>query len=305
MFRYVIKRLIEAIPVLWVIMTLTFFMLKLAPGGPFDQEKALDPEIEENLKAHYGLNDPLGKQYLQYLKNIVRGDLGPSFKYPGWTVNEIIQMKLPVSLELGIYALLFAVAIGISTGMIAAKKANTGWDYAVMGFVTGGICLPAFVIGPLLLLLFSIQLHWVNASGWDNLSDRILPLITLGVYYAAYLSRLTRGSLLEVIKQDYMRTARAKGVSEGRIIFVHGLRNALTPVISYLGPTAAGLISGSFVVETVFNIPGLGRFFVTAALNRDYTLVLGVVLCFAFLIVCFNLFADVLLVWVNPRQKLK
>jgi len=302
MFQYVIKRLLEAILVLWVIVTMTFFMLRIAPGGPFDQEKAIPPEVEENLKAYYGLNEPLKKQYIQYLKNVLKGDLGPSFKYPGWSVSEIIRAKLPISLELGIYALLFSVGVGIVIGIVAANRVNTVWDYTAMGFATAGICLPAFVIGPIFILLFSIHLHWLNASGWNAISDRILPLVTLGIYYAAYISRLTRGSLLEVLKQDYMRTARAKGLSEVRIVFAHGLRNALTPIISYLGPTAAGLIAGSFVVETVFNIPGLGRFFVTAALNRDYTLVLGIVLCFAFLIICFNMLADVLLALVNPRK---
>lgn len=302
MFQYVFRRLLEAIPVLWVILTITFFMLRMVPGGPFDQEKAIPPEIEENLKVYYGLNEPLKKQYLQYLKNVVRGDLGPSFKYPGWSVNEIIRTKLPVSIELGVYALLFAVGVGIIMGIIAANRVNTLWDYGTMGVSTMGICLPAFVIGPLFILIFSLQLHWVNASGWNTVSDRILPIITLGIYYGAYISRLTRGSLLEVLRQDYVRTARAKGLSGARTVFVHGLRNAITPVISYLGPAAAGLMGGSFVVETVFNIPGLGRFFVTAALNRDYTLVLGIVLCFAFLIICFNTLADILLAWINPTK---
>lgn len=302
MFKYIFKRLLEAIPVLWIIATLTFFMLHIAPGGPFDQEKALSSDVEQSLNAFYGLDQPLSQQYLQYLQNLVQGDLGPSFKYPGWSVNEIIAEKLPVSLELGLYALVFALILGLSAGMLAAFKPHTFCDYVPMSIAMIGICLPSFVIGPLLILIFAIHLDWFQASGWFQLSDRVLPAITLGLFYAAYIARLTRGSMLEVLQQDYIRTAHAKGLPAWRVTFRHALRNGFAPIISYLGPTLAGLISGSFVIETIFHIPGLGRFFIMAAFNRDYTLVLGTVLCYATLIVIFNLLADCFLVWLNPRN---
>lgn len=303
MFKYIFKRFLEAIPVLLVIITLTFFMLKIAPGGPFDQEKKLPPDIEANLNAYYGLDKPLIDQYLQYLNNLLHGNLGPSFKYPGWTVNEIIASKIPVSIELGIYALSVALLFGIGIGVISAQYQNTRWDYLPMSLAMIGICLPSFVIGPLLILLFAIKLEWFHTSGWNDMSDRVLPAITMAIFYAAYLARLTRGSMVEVLKQDYIRTAKAKGLSTFRITFVHGLRNGLSSIVSYLGPALAGLISGSFVIETVFNIPGLGHFFVQAAFNRDYTLVLGTVICYASAIVAFNLITDVILVCLNPRGK--
>lgn len=278
-------------------------MLQIAPGGPFDQEKKLPPDIEANLKAYYGLDKPLIEQYLQYLKNLLHGDLGPSFKYPGWTVNEIIASKIPVSIELGIYALCLALIFGIGIGVISAQYQNTRWDYLPMSLAMIGICLPSFVIGPLLILLFAIKLEWFHSSGWNDMSDRVLPAITMAIFYAAYLARLTRGSMVEVLKQDYIRTAKAKGLTTFKITFVHGLRNGLSSIVSYLGPALAGLISGSFVIETVFNIPGLGHFFVQAAFNRDYTLVLGTVLCYATAIVVFNLITDVILVCLNPRGK--
>lgn len=298
---YILKRLLEAIPTLLVITLLSFFMLHLAPGGPFDQEKALPKHIEANLKTYYGLDKPIFQQYLQYLNNLIHGKLGPSFKYPGWSVNEIIASKIPVSIELGIYALILALIFGIAMGIIAATHQNTLWDYLGMSAAMIGICLPSFVIGPLLILLFSIKLHWFPSSGWSNIDDRVLPAITLAIFYAAYIARLTRSSMVEILKQDYIRTAKAKGLSNFKTNFVHALRNALTPIISYLGPALAGLISGSFVIETIFNIPGLGQFFVQAAFNRDYTLVLGAVLCYATAIIVFNLITDVLLVWLNPR----
>lgn len=303
MFKYILKRLLEAIPVLLVIITLTFFMLRIAPGGPFDKEKALPPDIEANLKAYYGMDKPLTEQYLQYLKNLLHGNLGPSFKYPGWTVNEIIASKIPVSIELGVYALSLALIFGIGIGVLSAFKQNTLWDYLPMSAAMVGICLPSFVIGPLLILLFAIKLEWFHSSGWSDMSDRVLPAITMAIFYAAYLARLTRGSMVEVLKQDYIRTAKAKGLSTIRVTFVHGLRNGLVPIVSYLGPALAGLISGSFVIETVFNIPGLGHFFVQAAFNRDYTLVLGTVLCYAVAIIVFNLITDIILVCLNPREK--
>lgn len=304
MFKYILKRFFEAIPVLLIIITLTFFMLQIAPGGPFDQEKPLPADIKASLEAYYGLDKPLFTQYLQYLRNLLHGDLGPSFKYPGWSINEIIANKLPVSIELGFYALMIAIIFGISIGILAACNQNTYLDYIPMGAAMIGICLPSFVIGPLLMLIFAIELHWLPASGWYDWTNRILPAITMGLFYAAYLARLTRGSMVEVLKQDYIRTAKAKGLSNVKIAFVHALRNGLIPIISYLGPALAGLISGSFVIETIFNIPGLGQLFIQSAFNRDYTLVLGTVLCYATALVVFNLFTDLLLVFLNPRENL-
>lgn len=304
MLRYIIKRLLESIPVLLIIASLTFFMLRMAPGGPFDQEKALPADVEASLKAYYGLDKPLKDQYIQYLKNLfLKGDLGPSFKYPGWSVNEIIAEKLPVSFELGVYALILALIVGITSGMVAALNKSNFLDNLSMGTAMVGICLPSFVIGPVLLLIFAIKIPLFNASGWDEFSDRVLPSITLAIFYTAYIARLTRGSMVDALSQDYIRTAKAKGLSKTRIALVHALRNSLSPIISYLGPAMAGLISGSFVIETIFHIPGLGRFFVMAAFNRDYTLVLGTVLCYAIAIVFFNLLSDIILIWINPRQK--
>lgn len=305
MVKYILKRGLEAIPVLLIISTLTFFMLRLAPGGPFDQEKSLPPEVKETIESFYGLDQPLWDQYFQYLGNLLHGDLGPSFKYPGWTVNEIIAQKLPVSLELGVYALVIALSLGVTVGIIAALKKKTFLDYGPMSISMLGICLPSFVIGPILILVFAINLHWFNASGWYLMADRVLPAFTLAAFYTAYIARLTRGSMLDVLKQDYIRTARAKGLNPFQVSFVHAFRNALSPIISYLGPALAGLISGSFVIETVFNIPGLGKTFVQAAFNRDYTMVMGTVLLYASMIILFNLLADILLVWLNPRQKFK
>lgn len=303
MLQYILKRFLEAIPVLLVITLLTFSMLHIAPGGPFDQEKPLPADIEANLRAYYGLDKPLFEQYIQYLKNLLHGKLGPSFKYPGWTVNEIIANKIPVSMELAIYSLIIALFFGVLIGIFAALNQNTFLDYLPMSLAMIGICLPSFVIAPLLILLFAIKLEWFHTSGWNTMSDRVLPAITLAIFYTAYLARLTRGSMLDVLQQDYIRTAKAKGLSPFRITFIHALRNALPPIVSYLGPALAGLISGSFVIETVFNIPGLGHFFVQAAFNRDYTLVLGTVLCYAIAIVIFNLIADVILVCLNPKEK--
>ena len=303
MFRFVVRRLLQTIPVLFVIVTATFFMVRFVPGGPFTAEKAIPPEILKNLEAHYGLDQPLWRQYLTYLGSIARGDLGPSFKYPNRTVNEIIGDKLPVSLELGGLALVVALGLGLTLGVLAAVRRNTWLDYVASSAGLLGICVPTFVLGPLLVLFFGIHLGWVNASGWDTPADRVLPALTLGFVYAAYIMRLTRGGMLEVLNQDFIRTARAKGASESRIVFRHALRGGLLPVIAFLGPGIAGILTGSFVIESIFQIPGLGREFVNSAFNRDYTLVLGTVILYAALIVACNLVVDVVQVWLNPRLK--
>jgi oligopeptide transport system permease protein len=303
MLRFIARRLLETLPVLLVIITATFFMIRFVPGGPSTAEKAVTPEILRNLEAHYGLDKPLPRQYLDYLGSLLRGDLGPSFKYPNRTVNEIIADKLPVSLELGFTALLVALTLGITLGVLAAVKRNSWMDYAASSFAMVGICVPTFVMGPLLVLFFAIHLGWFNASGWYIPEDRILPAATLGLVYAAYIARLTRGGMLEVLNQDYIRTARAKGATEFRVIFRHALRGGLLPVVAFLGPAIAGILTGSFVIETIFQIPGLGREFVNSAFNRDYTLVLGTVILYATLIITLNLIVDIVQVWLNPKLK--
>ncbi|MEZ5277474.1 MAG: ABC transporter permease subunit [Opitutaceae bacterium] len=303
MLRFIATRILQAIPVLFVIITITFFMLRFVPGGPFTAEKAISPEILRNLEAHYGLDKPLYQQYFDYLGQLVRGDLGPSFKYPNRTVNEIIAQKLPVSLELGALSLVVALVFGLTLGVIASLKPNTWLDYFPSSIAMVGICLPTFVLGPILVLVFAIFLGWFNASGWYGPVDRVLPAITLGGVYAAYITRLTRGGMREILSQDFIRTARAKGISELNVILKHSLKGGLLPVVSFLGPAVAGIISGSFVVETIFQIPGLGREFVTSAFNRDYTLVLGTVILYACLIIVFNLLVDIVQVWLNPKLK--
>jgi len=304
MFRFIARRFLETIPVLLIIITATFFMIRFVPGGPFTTEKAVSPEIKANLEAHYGLDKPLYQQYFDYLGSLVlRGDFGPSFKYPNRTVNEIIWDKLPVSLELGLTSLVVALILGIILGVTAAVKRNTWLDYFCSSIAMTGICIPTFVLGPLLVLVFAIHLGWFNASGWYTSYDRVLPAATLGLVYSAYVARLTRGGMLEVLNQDYIRTARAKGASELRVIFRHALRGGLLPVVSFLGPAIAGILTGSFVIETIFQIPGLGREFVNSAFNRDYTLVLGTVILYASLIIILNLVVDVVQVWLNPKLK--
>jgi oligopeptide transport system permease protein len=278
-------------------------MIRFVPGGPFTAERAVNPDILKNLEAHYGLNKPLPTQYLDYLGNLLKGDLGPSFKYPNRTVNEIIADKLPTSLELGSWSLLVALLIGLPLGVLAAVKRNTWIDYFCSSTAMIGICVPTFVLGPLLILAFAIHLRWVNASGWYEPIDRVLPSLVLGFFYSAYITRLTRGGMLDVLNQDFIRTARAKGASETRVVFKHALRGGLLPVVSFLGPAVAGILTGSFVIETIFQIPGLGREFVNSAFNRDYTLVLGTVILYATLVIALNLVVDIVQVWLNPRLK--
>lgn len=304
MFKFIFQRTLQSIPVLFIIVTVTFLMVRSVPGGPFTQERQVSPQIIERMNEYYGLNDPLPVQYATYLKNVIlRGDLGPSFRNEGRTVNEMIGEAFPVSLQLGGLALLIAIGLGVPAGLISAIKRNTFLDYGPMSLAMIGICLPTFVVGPLLALVFGLQLGWFNVSGWFSWQDRILPASTLGLYYAAYFARLTRGGMLEVLGQDFIRTARAKGVSETTVIFKHALKGGLLPVITFLGPAIAGLLSGSFVVELVFQIPGLGRHFVNSALNRDYSLVLGTVLFYAVLIIVMNLLADIVQVLLNPKLR--
>jgi oligopeptide transport system permease protein len=304
MFKFIASRSLQMLAVLAVTGTITFFLVRLAPGSPFDQERAVSPEIRRNLDAYYGLDQPMAVQYWRYFRKLVTtGDFGPSYKYSNRTVTEIIGESLPVSFELGIYAMLIAVAIGVTAGILASLRPNTITDYLPMSLSMVGISMPTFVMGPILLLFFGLHLGWFNVSGWNSAGDKVLPAMTLGFYYAAYFARLTRGGMLEILSQDYIRTARAKGASELRVVLKHALRGGLLPAVSFMGPALAGIITGSFTVETIFQIPGLGRYFVTAALNRDYTLVMGTVILFAALISVFNLVVDVVMVWLNPRLK--
>jgi oligopeptide transport system permease protein len=304
MLRYIAVRLLSAIPVLFFVILITFMLVRLAPGGPFSQERDIPPEILENLNRQYHLDDPIHKQFFDYLINLVQGDFGPSFKYPTRSVTEIISAGIPVTVELGFYALLIAIVFGIIAGVTASLRPNTLQDYIPMSAAMIGICLPTFVLGPLLILALGIWSDILPVGGWGEApGDKILPSITLGAAYAAYVARLTRGGMLEVLSQDYIRTARAKGVAPYKIVARHALRGGLAPVVSFAGPAAAGLLSGSFVVETIFRIPGLGQFYLQAAFNRDYTMILGTTIFFATLIVLFNLVADIILVWLNPRLR--
>jgi oligopeptide transport system permease protein len=301
--RFIARRLLETVPVLLIIVTATFFMIRFVPGGPFTSEKAVAPEVLRNLQRAYHLDEPLWQQYTTYLGQVLHGDLGPSFKYPNRTVNEIIADKLPVSLELGGLALFIALTLGLPLGVLAAARRNSWLDYLASTVALGGVCVPTFVLGPVLVLLLAINLHWFNASGWYGPADRVLPALTLGCVYAAYIARLTRGGMLEVLGQDYIRTARAKGATELQIVLRHALRGGILPLVAFLGPATAGILSGSFVIETIYQVPGLGREFVNSAFNRDYTVILGTVLLYAAMIVFFNLLVDIVQVWLNPRLK--
>ena len=301
MLRYIIKRILGIIPVLWVVATLTFFLIRLAPGGPFDSDKQLPAEILANLEAKYHLDEPLPSQYFRYLGMLAQGDLGPSFRYANRSVNEIIGETFPVSAAIGFSGLAFALVLGLLAGMLAASKPNSMRDYLPMFASMLGICLPSFVIGPILMLIFSIKLGWFNVSGWDEPRDIVLPALTLGTMYAAFFARLSRGGILDVIRQDFVRTAHAKGLRPTLIMFKHCLKGGLLPTVSFLGPAVTAMLTGSLVVETIFNIPGLGRFFVQSALNRDYTLVMGCVLFVAFIIVVMNLLVDIAYAFLDPR----
>ena len=304
MFKFIFKRLLQAIPVLLIVITITFALIHAAPGGPFSAERAVPPEVIEALNAQYNLDDPAYVQYFIYLKNISRGDFGPSFKYTGRSVTEIIAAGMPVTFELGLYAILIALSLGISAGVIASLKPNSIQDYIPMSLAMTGICLPTFVLGPSMVLVFAIWLDWLPVSGWGYIpGDKILPALTLGFAYAAYIARLSRGGMLEILSQDFIRTARAKGLKTATIVTRHALRGGMQPVVSFMGPALAGLLSGSFVVETIFQIPGMGRYFVQAAFNRDYTLILGTTVFFATMIILFNLLADIVTVWLNPRLR--
>ena len=303
MVKFILLRILQAIPTLFIIATLTFFMTRLAPGGPFDAEKNIPEEIKEKLESHFGLEKPLHTQYFLYLGNLLQGDLGPSFKYMGWEVSELIAKAFPVSAQLGLFSLLIALVLGLPAGVVAALRKNSAYDYCLMITAMLGICLPTFVLGPLLILFFSSWLGWLPPLGWYSFADMILPSLTLGLFYGAYIARLTRAGMLETLNQDYIRTARAKGAPPVRVVLRHAIKGGLLPVVTFLGPAFAGLISGSFIIESIFFIPGLGRFFVTAAFNRDYTMVLGTVLFYACLIIILNLLVDMIQASIDPKTR--
>jgi oligopeptide transport system permease protein len=305
MLRYAIRRLLQAIPTLFVLLTLAFFLIRVAPGGPFDEERVLPPEIEANLARAYNLDQPLHIQYVRYLGNILRGDFGPSFKYKDYSVTELIWGGFPVSLRIGLSAIVIAFLIGTSLGALAALRQNSRLDYAVMATAMTGIAIPNFVVAPLLSLVLGVYLGLLPVGGWGGGSMRnmVLPVIALALPQIAYIARLMRGSLIEVLRANYVRTARAKGLPERYVLTRHALRAALPPVVSYLGPATAAVITGSVVIEQIFGIPGIGRYFVQAALNRDYTLVLGVVVFYGGLIVLFNLAVDLVYGLLDPKVR--
>ena len=305
MLKYGFKRLLGAIPTLFIMIAIAFFMIRMAPGGPFDSERSLPPEVEANLRAAYHLDDPLYKQFGRYLGNLAHGDFGPSFQYKDFTVTELVMAGFPVSLRLGGLAMLLALLVGVSAGTIAALRQNTRTDFAVMATSMTGISIPNFVMAPILILLFAVYLGWLPAGGLGDggFEYLILPVISLALPQIAYISRLTRGSMIEVLNSNFIRTARAKGLPEWQVILRHALKPALLPVLSYLGPATAAIITGSVVIEQIFGVPGLGRYFVQGALNRDYTLVMGVVVFYGTLIIVFNFLVDILYARLDPRVK--
>lgn len=301
MKAYVIRRLLELIPTALIIVLGSFALVRLAPGSPFSSEKEIPPEIRRQLDAKYGFDRPLPEQFIRYVGNLLRGDLGPSTKYPQRSVNEIIADGFPVSLTLAGVALVWSLLLGITAGIIGAVRQNTAWDHAAMAAALVGISIPSFVLGPLLVLLFALRLHLLPPAGWGDLRHVFLPGLTLGTIYAASIARLTRGGMLEVVRSDFILTARAKGLSERLIIWRHMLKGGLLPVVSYLGPAIASMLTGSVVVEKIFNVPGIGPYFVDAAFNRDYFLVMGIVLLYAFFLLLLNLIVDVIYGFLDPR----
>ena len=304
MTAYLLRRALMTIPLLLTIVVVSFLFMRLAPGGPFDRDQALDPVVRANLESHYGLDQPLLTQLGLYLEGLLRGDLGPSFKYSGYSVREILAQGAPVSFALGAAALLLSLMIGIPLGTLAALHHNGPGDRVASGLALVGICVPNFVLGPLLVLVFVFQLGWLPVGGWGTPAQVVLPAVTLGAIRAAYVARLTRTGMLDVLQQDFVRTARAKGLREWTVVSRHVLRIGLLPVVQYLGPAAASILVGSVVVERIFSVPGLGSFFINAALNRDYTLAMGSVLLYSVLLIALNLVVDLVAQRLDPRVRL-
>jgi len=309
MVRFILRRLLSVIPTLFLIITFSFFIMKAAPGGPFSSERNVPPEVLANINKVYHLDEPLIKQYVRYLGNILHGDFGPSFRYKDYSVNELIGNTLPNSLILGITALCGALFFGILVGLISAVKQNSPADYVSMSVAVIGISVPLFVVGPVLMYIFAVKLKWLPTSGWINgrqgLKTLVMPALALSLPYFAYIARLSRASILEVLRSDYIRTAYAKGLSYPAVLFKHALKGAMLPVISYLGPAFAGIITGSVVIEKIFLVPGLGTFFVQSALNRDYTLIMGTVVMYSVILILMNFFVDILYAVIDPRISYK
>lgn len=306
MIGYAARRILSIIPTLLIVATLAFVLVRLLPGGPFDEERAVPVEVARQLNAKYRLDDPVWKQYADWLSALVlRGDLGPTFKYPNRTVNEVIGLSLPVSMQLGALAMLFALAVGVPLGIIGAVRHGTWADTVSMAAAMIGVSVPRFVLAPILILVFSLHLYIFPVARWETWRHMVLPIVCAGLPAAAYIARLTRGGMLEIIRSDFIRTARAKGLSERRIILRHALRGAMLPVVSYLGPGLSHLLVGSLVVEKIFHIPGMGRYFVEAATNRDYNLVLGVMLVYGALLMLFNTISDIAYAFLDPRVELR
>lgn len=305
MLRLALSRLFAAIPTLFLLIALAFFMMRAAPGGPFDGERVLPPEVLRQLEQAYHLDEPLWRQFTRYLGDMLRGDLGPSFQYSDFRVSELILQGLPVSASIGAGAMALALLLGCAAGVVGAIRHNGLGDHLVMGLAMTGISVPVFVVAPLLILLFAVTLGWLPAGGWKDggWRDHVLPVIALALPQLAVIARLMRGSMIEVLHSNFIRTARAKGLPMRTVILRHALRPALLPVLSYLGPAAAGVITGSVVIEQIFGVPGIGRYFVQAALNRDYTLVMGVVVFYGALIILFNFVVDLLYGVLDPRMR--
>ncbi len=306
MTKYIIKRLIGIIPTLFIIITLSFFIVRIAPGGPFDGERALPEVVKRNIEAKYHMDEPLLMQYGRYLFDILRGDLGPSYKYKDYDVNTLIAVSLPNSIVLGSFAMIVALFFGISLGVLAAVRQNTVLDYIPMSIAALGLSIPLFVFAPLLQQIFSMSLGWLPTTGWfmtnnASLKTAILPVIALSFNYYADIARLTRSSMVETLRSDYIRTAKAKGMRNSIIVFKHAMKGAMLPVVSYLGPAFAGILTGSIVVEQVFLVPGLGKFFVQSSFNRDYTLIVGVVIVYSLILVIMNFIVDIVYAFLDPR----
>ncbi|QFI36349.1 oligopeptide ABC transporter permease OppB [Moritella marina ATCC 15381] len=303
MLKFILKRILEAIPTMLVLITVSFFLMRFAPGSPFSSERTLPPQVMANINAKYGLDKPVLEQYTTYLTNVIQGDLGPSFKYKDFTVNELVASALPVSAKIGAFAFVFALVFGVFVGTMAALKQNTWLDYSIMSTAMIGVVLPSFVLAPALIYLFSIDLGWFPAGGWldGSMKYMVLPVLGMSMLYVATFARITRGSMIETMNSNFIRTARSKGLSFPYIVMKHALKPAMLPVVSYMGPAFVGIITGSVVIETIFGLPGIGKLFVNAAFNRDYSLVMGVTILIGFLFILFNAVVDILLAYVDPK----
>ncbi|WP_221076528.1 oligopeptide ABC transporter permease OppB [Agarivorans aestuarii] len=303
MIKFILKRMLEAIPTLLVLITITFFMMRFAPGSPFSGERSLPPEVLANIEAKYGLDKPVLEQYFSYLGNLAQGDLGPSFKYKDYTVNELVAQALPVSAKIGSIAFIFTVLMGVSVGTLAALKQNTWMDFSIMSTAMAGVVMPSFVLAPTLVYIFAIKLQWLPAGGWNGGQWQyiILPMLGMSLLYVASFARIMRGSMIEVLSSNFIRTAKAKGLPYRYIIVRHALRPALLPVVSYMGPAFVGIITGSVVIETIFGLPGFGKLFVNGALNRDYSLVLGLTILIGSFTIIFNAIVDILYAFIDPK----